>query len=446
MSEHRTSNHSFEITAKFDRRLAWARGGSVRYLVVEVKTSEPDPSRRIEPPKSLNLALVIDVSGSMGGRKLPAAKSAVSGVIDGLGIDDRLNVVSFASDTVVNLSDTRMDDEGREQANAIIRRLASCGQTNLSSGWLKGAECIAERMENTPGGQVLNRLVVLSDGQANLGITAPLELQCHAARLRTLGIMTSAVGIGDDYDATLLQLLAEHGGGRMHDAEHVEEIGEVLLGELRDSRAAAVDNLTIKMMAPINVRCTPLGGLPVEHDGETSCVVLGSIPPRTVRKVVFKVQCPAGKTDEEIPFTLIANGQVPGREGPESLGPFTMSLAFAEGSRNTDQPRDINIATDVSVAWHAHVVRVVARMNRSRERREARAYLDRELNWFERYCRDIPDAEPLISELARMQRHIDRDWDERTRKEMELSSYKTSRSDRDHRSSARRHWSERLED
>lgn len=446
MTTANEENKAFDIKVGFDRKLVWIKGESVRYLIAEVKAQEVITPREPVSAKPLNLALVIDASGSMRGPKLPAAKNAVLGVSAGLGPEDYLSVVSFASEIKVHLADVAMDAAGRQRVKNAVEPMETRDSTDLGGGWLKGAECIAECMERSAKGLMLNRVVVLSDGQANRGITDPEELQEHASRLRTLGIMTSTVGIGDDYDATLMQVLAEYGGGRMHDAEHAAEIGEVLLGELRDSRHSAVDNLTLSLTVPAQVRCVPLGGLPVESGGGTHRVVLGSMTSGAVRKVVFKLICPSGDPGEELRFVLEATGQKAGSDQPQTCPLLEANLTFAEAGRNTGQPRDIDAANAVAIIWHAHVVRLVARMNRSRERREARGYLERELKWFERYCRDLPGAQSLVEEMARMFKHVDRDWDERTRKEMEHGSYKTSRSERDYRSSARRHWSDRLDD
>src|SRR5262249_43185932 len=158
---------------------------------------------------------------------------------------------------------TAMDDAGKLAARRAIRALETRGMTNLSSGWLTGAERVAEEMERRPGQSILNRVVVLSDGQANEGIRDERELRAHADRLRMLGIATSTVGIGDDYVSTLMELLAEHGGGRMHDAEHAAEIGEVVAAELRDMRQAVLDNVTLSISVPARALVEPYGGFPV---------------------------------------------------------------------------------------------------------------------------------------------------------------------------------------
>ena len=202
------------LTAAADRTLAWVEGDSVRYIVATLDAARPE-TVATAPAPPLNLALVIDVSGSMTGEKLERAKEAAIGVADRLRDTDRLSVVSFASDTLVHADARRLTGDARSAIRAAIETLETRGNTALSEGWLTGAERVARAME----GAGVNRVVLLSDGQANEGIVDPGHLAAHASELAKRGVTTSCVGIGDDYDSVVLQAIAEHGGGRLHDAE-----------------------------------------------------------------------------------------------------------------------------------------------------------------------------------------------------------------------------------
>src|SRR3954471_25033414 len=100
------------------------------------------------------------------------------------------------------------------------------------------------------GAGASHRLLLLSDGQANEGTTDRAELAHHTGELLKRGIITSAVGIGDGYDEELLGAMAEAGGGRLHDAGEAHEIGEVVLGELREGRDALLERATLRLTVP----------------------------------------------------------------------------------------------------------------------------------------------------------------------------------------------------
>lgn len=429
------------LAGTLDRKLAWRRGGSVRHLLVEALVGQPATAVRRER-RPLNVALVVDVSGSMSGAKLEAAKRAVVGVVKGLGTEDRLTLVSFGSDVEVHLDAVVMDQDGRAAATLAARSMATRGMTNLSGGWLAGAERVAVAMQD--GAATMNRVVLLSDGQANEGITDPAELSIHANELRVRGIATSTVGIGDGYNAVLMQALAEQGGGQMHDAEVADEIVEVLLAELREMQEMALEDLTVSIAVPASVQAEVLGGLPVDSGPMGITVLLGAALPNARKPIVLKLRLPEGEEGQQLLFGLTARARRSGTDEIVEAGLVEVAVTLVRGADNDAQDRDVRASVVIARLWHAAVTRTVSRLNRTGERREARHYLEREFRYFERYCRGIPELERLVVDMAQMLRYVDREWDERTRKEAELSSYKMLSASRDSRSRSRGNWSDRL--
>ena len=176
----------------------------------------------------------------------------MASVAEALGPSDRLTLVTFGTQARLLLDARAMDDDGRQDAADAIQRLRSGGKTALFDGWLLAGEHIAIAMDAAP--RASHRIVLLSDGRANQGLTDPTDLARHAGELLSRGIVTSAVGIGDGYDEALLGAMAEAGGGRLHDAEHASEIGDVVLGELREGRGAALERVRLQITCPAGLR------------------------------------------------------------------------------------------------------------------------------------------------------------------------------------------------
>jgi Ca-activated chloride channel family protein len=415
----------------------------VRYVVAEVRAERAADAARVEPdPRPLNLALVIDASGSMAGRKLEHARRAALGVIEALGKRDRVSVVSFADDVITHVDGLMMTGPNKRRAAQAVARLDTRGCTNLGDGWLTGAECLARALDGER--RRISRIILLSDGMANVGITSPEALAEHAAELRLRGITTSTVGIGDDYEAPVLQALAEHGGGQMHDAERAEEIVEVLLGELRDSLDLALENVTVTLFVPARVQAVPLGFYPTTTAGGEMRVVLGSLGSGRSRQAIFRLMLPPGEEGEEILLSLQAHAKAAGATAAIEAPVQELAVRLVRGSENNAQPRDVERSLAVARLWHASIVRTVARMNRAGDRREARHYLERELRFFQRYGKGLAGSDALVRELVLMLRRIGQEWDERTRKEMELFSFKYAYSAPDHRAAPRESWAARL--
>lgn len=220
------NNHDLRFTARLDRRLLSRRGG-VRHLLVDVTAPEaPRPADAERPP--LDLALVIDASGSMQGEPLEAAKRAAAGVVEALGPRDRITVTSFADDVIRHVDSLSAADGGRARALKAIATLETRGCTDLAGGWSDGVQALDRARRD--GAQ--RRVVILSDGHANVGETDPETLGLEAAAARDRGVVTTAVGIGDGYSTTQLAALCENGGGNLHHAARAEEIIEVVCGEL----------------------------------------------------------------------------------------------------------------------------------------------------------------------------------------------------------------------
>ena len=129
-----------------DREIAWYQGGSVRYLLAEIE-APPAPEQKARKRPHLNLALVIDRSGSMSGRPLAAAKRAAEGVVATLREGDLLSLVAFDHTIEVHLDAAKMDAIGKASAIDRIHSIEPEGTTDLAAGWLTGAECVARAME-----------------------------------------------------------------------------------------------------------------------------------------------------------------------------------------------------------------------------------------------------------------------------------------------------------
>ncbi len=187
-----------------------------RLLMVKVRALETQG--QTEQPLA-QVAIVIDRSGSMSGRKLEVAKEAAATLIRSLRAVDRVGVVTY-DDRVEMLQDPAAPSEGLARLVATIH---SGGSTNLYGGWVAAAKSLR------PGGRVL----LLSDGLANVGpFTDAASLAAHAERsYRKYGIATSTVGIGDDYDEGLMAGMARAGQGFHYFAQSAESIMDAFARE-----------------------------------------------------------------------------------------------------------------------------------------------------------------------------------------------------------------------
>jgi Ca-activated chloride channel homolog len=432
----------FAAAAAFDRKLFWEGGDSVRYLVARLRANLKDDRRPAERTP-LNIALAIDASGSMGGGKLEAAKAAALGLAERLTERDRLTLVSFASDVLVHLDAVPVSRENLIRIRTEVSLLQTRGMTNLSGGWFAGVECAARVAEEDA--RMTPRIIILSDGHANEGISDPNELREHAGELRLRGVLTSALGIGDGYDEQLLRGIAENGGGRLHDAELTSEISSVLLGELDDICGTLIEGAEIVLTVPSGVRVDVLGkGDAVVRDGRVA-VSMGPIQNDIERVAVFKVSCPKAQHSEEFKFGMVATGRAVADRITLETSAVSVNLVAVDRKANKDQPRDAEIAEIVARTWSAQVVDTAARMNRDGAYEDAQKYIEGELRHFRRYVDSLPRGQDMVGELELLARRVGREFSSRMRKEMVVQSALVMESRVDRRGAGKAAWSARME-
>lgn len=432
---------TFALDAAFDRPLFWEQGGSVRYLVTRLSAKRAEVERKGDRA-SLNIALAIDASGSMSGGKLEAAKAAAIGLAERLTERDRLTVVSFASDVRVHLDAVAVTEANLAAIRREIGLLDTRGMTDLSGGWFVGVECAARIAEAEPA--LTPRVIILSDGHANEGITNPAELREHAGELRLRGVLTSCLGIGDDYDENLLRGIAENGGGRLHDAELTSEISAVLLGELDDIFGTVVEDASIALSVPSGVAIEALGISAARRDGARLVVNLGPVQHGVPRVLVLKVVCPPLTAGGTIDVTLQASGRLTDSGAMIETDTVLARLTSAHGSANSRQPRDLALAEVVARQWSASIVATAARLNRDRAFREAEAWLEEQLRHFRRYVEGLEGGHAMICEIEMLAQRVGREFSSRMRKEMVLQSSLAMESRLDRRGAEKAAWAERM--
>ena len=426
-----------KLTLRTDYSSINEEGGVVHLLAdLQAPIIEREGSQR--PP--LNLAIVIDASGSMTGEPLEAAKRASIGVVGALHMEDSLTIVSFASDVIVHVDGQICSEDGKRRCIEEIRRLHTRGTTDLAGGWFAGARVVARLMEELDGTQ--NHVVLLSDGHANEGITDPRVLAERAAELRTRNLFTSTVGIGDGYSPVQLQALAEHGGGRMHDAERPEEIIEVVLAELGEMRATVAENLELRLLTGEGVQVECLGAYPFDSQGHEHRVSLGSMISGAQRQVLLRLRLREGVVGEDIQLKANLDYRDPG-EKSQKLGEVqTLILRRVTSMEASLRIRDEHVTTDVARLWQSWLVQRAMSANVKEQYDMAEEIVRVELKAFREYVARIPEGRRLVRELQRFLGEVRHKWSPRATKEVLLHHAKAMRFEEDHRSVDRDDWTE----
>ncbi len=201
--------------------------GRAHEVTVLARIRPPAPELRAGARAPINLSLVLDRSGSMSGYPLEMARQAAQTAIRALQPQDRLSVVIF-DDTVELLIAPQLVTDP-ERLCRTVQGITAGGSTALHAGWLEGATLTAQHL-NT---EALNRVLLLSDGQANCGEVRPDVIAGHVRGLTARGVSTSTVGLGREYQEDLLRAMADAGDGNFEHIENAEALPAFFAAELQ---------------------------------------------------------------------------------------------------------------------------------------------------------------------------------------------------------------------
>ncbi|MCU0698755.1 MAG: VWA domain-containing protein [Myxococcaceae bacterium] len=252
-------------------------GTSDVFATLEVSAVDVPGARRAP----VNLAVVIDRSGSMSGDKIAQARRAALRLVDLLDEHDRLAIIHYGSD-VRFFPGAFASTENKERMRRYIRGIADEGGTNIGDGLMAGkAQLDVARSDFT-----VNRLILLSDGQPTVGITSENGLANVARTLRNAGTTVTSLGVGADFNEDLMQRLAEIGGGSYGFIRDAEATAALFEKDLSQAGTMVARGVTVSFDLPPGIALREVFGRPSSRLGNRVTVSMPDFSARQTEKLV----------------------------------------------------------------------------------------------------------------------------------------------------------------
>ena len=315
--------------------------------------------RAREQHTPVNVAIVIDRSGSMQGEKIAKAREAAIMAVDRLNSDDIVSVAAYSSRVSVLVPATKVSD--KEAIRAGIERLEASGSTALFAGISKGAEEVRKFISRSR----VNRVILISDGLANVGHSSTSSLGDLGASLAKERISVTTIGLGLDYNEDLMTQLARRSDGNSGFAGSSADLLRLMQAEFGDVLAVVAQELVVRIECADGIRPVRVLGREAEIAGATVRVQMNQLNAGQEKYVLLEVELPAtrsGQTREVASVTVsyanMATSATDTLSGTASVR-FTDSLADVERAIN----RDVMIAVVTQTAVERNKLAVELRDN-----------------------------------------------------------------------------------
>lgn len=257
MDKHLSLSSLIVLTPRRAGLLA-GQDNTVDVLVRIQAPHAPEGHTAVRPPQAI--ALVIDRSGSMEDRPLAEARRCAAYVVGKFRPTDAVSLVQF-DNRVQRLWPAVPLGDGAP-LRAAIAAIHSGGNTHLHGGWHEGAETLAD-----VAGTGLKRVILLSDGQANEGLTDAAAIAAQCAEWAARGVTTSTYGLGNRFNEELMVAMARAGGGNHYYGDTAEDLMDPFQQELELLGNLCLRDLRLSATVPNGVEVQMVNDLPAVDGG-----------------------------------------------------------------------------------------------------------------------------------------------------------------------------------
>jgi Ca-activated chloride channel family protein len=268
-----------QFTHAWNKPYVSTNGLEKAYLLLEMKGAANVKENRA----AINLSLVLDRSGSMHGLPIQYSKQACQFVVGQMSGEDLLSMVAFDNQITTVFEPEKVIY--KDLMKAKINTIEPGGTTNLSGGLIKGAQYVLSHKKS----RVVQRVILLSDGHANEGITDNEQLAKIAQEYKTSGVGITTMGVGEGFDEELMETIADNGGGNFYYIDQPDQIPQIFARELDGLLKVVAQNVQLKLKPSPFVQITNIYGYKDTQEDGKKLLSLGDIYSEEIKSVLIEV-------------------------------------------------------------------------------------------------------------------------------------------------------------
>lgn len=287
---HAKESAQIQIRSELSSPIVLENSQERNYLKVSLTGINFDSKKRVP----INLAIVIDRSGSMSGDRIEKAREAAIYAINMLDEQDTLSVVAFASDAEIIIPSTRVTNK-QKLIKLINSKIQAGGGTALFAGLSKGITQVSKQLSKDK----VNRIILLSDGQANIGPSSVDELSELAIIAAKKSIAVTTFGIGSDYNELLMSSIASYSDGNHVYVDNTLDLENVFVREFKDVMSVVAQDVVINIQLKDGVKPVRLLGRDGSIKDNQVMVKMNQLYSNQEKYLLLEVIPSKGKTGQD---------------------------------------------------------------------------------------------------------------------------------------------------
>ncbi|GGC95768.1 hypothetical protein GCM10007216_28150 [Thalassobacillus devorans] len=384
------------------------------YLLLELTADDVKESNR----SPINLSVVLDRSGSMTGKPLEYCKEASKFVVNQLSDQDLMNMVVFDGevDTLFDAQPVTHKDGLKTTIDAIETR----GITNLSGGLIQGCQNVLQQ----PVDDYVNRVLLLSDGVANAGITDIDQLKYITEDYNTAGAVMTTMGVSEHFDEELLETIADAGKGTFYFIDKVEAIPDIFAKELEGLLSVVSQNVTLTLNPAEGVSIKSVLGYEARETAGGVEIKLGDFYAKEMKSLLIECAVPPGREGEaevmQVAGSLI---DVTERAKPQSFV-HPVSVIYTKDLEKLTQSSDPEVDKQVQITKSAQTLEQALQLFDEGDFEEGKNLLYSNISHMEDMANELGDEELLVESAVMKEKLADFDYSKQTRKELHAEKYR----------------------